>query len=47
LDNAQIRILRACSQRPPAIETTVTRPITDLTDVHFIRRQSVLDGSID
>ena len=34
-------------QRPPAIETTVTRPITDLADVRSIRRQPVLDGLIN
>jgi putative transposase len=34
-------------QRPPAIETPVTRPITDLADVRLIRRQPVLDGLIN
>lgn len=34
-------------QRPPAVETTVTRPITDLADVRSIRRQPVLDGLIN
>lgn len=34
------------SQRPPAVENAVTRPI-DLADVHSIRRQPVLDGSIN
>jgi putative transposase len=34
-------------QRPLAIETPVTRPITDLADVRLIRRQPVLDGLIN
>ncbi|MGH3374965.1 MAG: integrase core domain-containing protein [Actinoallomurus sp.] len=34
-------------QRPPAVETAVTRPITDLADVRSIRRQPVLDGLIN
>jgi putative transposase len=34
-------------QRPPAIETTATRPISDLADVRSIRRQPVLDGLIN
>jgi transposase InsO family protein len=34
-------------QRPPAVETTATRPITDLADVCSIRRQPVLDGLIN
>jgi hypothetical protein len=34
-------------QRPPAVETTATRPITDLADVRSIRRQPVLDGLIN
>jgi hypothetical protein len=35
------------SQRPPAVETTIARPITDLADVRSIRRQPVLDGLIN
>lgn len=35
------------SQRPPAVETAVTRPITDLADVRCIRRQPVLDSLIN
>jgi hypothetical protein len=31
----------------PAIETAVTRPITDLADLRSIRRQPVLDGLIN
>jgi transposase-like protein len=34
------------SQRPPTVETTVTRPITDLADLRSIRRQPILDGLI-
>jgi transposase InsO family protein len=34
-------------QRPPAVETTAMRPITDLADVCSIRRQPVLDGLIN
>jgi putative transposase len=34
-------------QRPPAVETTATRPIMDLADVRSIRRQPVLDGLIN
>ena len=34
-------------QRPPTVETAVTRPITDLADVHSIRQQPVLDGLIN
>lgn len=34
-------------QRPPATETAVTRPITDLADVRSIRRQPVLNGLIN
>ena len=34
-------------QRPPAVETTVTRPITNLADVRSIPRQPVLDGLIN
>lgn len=35
------------SQRPPAVEATAMRPITDLTDICSIRRQPVLDGLIN
>jgi putative transposase len=35
------------SQRPPAVETAVTRPITDLADLRSIQRQPVLDGLIN
>jgi putative transposase len=34
-------------QRPPAVETTAMRPITDLVDVCSIRRKPVLDGLIN
>jgi hypothetical protein len=34
-------------QRPPTVEKTVTRPITDITDLRRIRRQPVLNGLIN
>jgi putative transposase len=34
-------------QRPPAVEATVTRPITDLADLRSIRRRPVLGGLIN
>jgi putative transposase len=35
------------SQRPPAVETAVTRPLTDPADTCSIRRQPILDGLIN
>jgi hypothetical protein len=34
-------------QRPPNVETTVARPITDLADLRSIRRQPILSGLIN
>jgi transposase InsO family protein len=34
-------------QRPPDIESSATRPVTDLADVRSIRRQPILDGLIN
>ena len=34
-------------QRPPTVETTPTRPITNLADLRSIRRQPVLDSLIN
>jgi transposase InsO family protein len=33
-------------QRPPMVETTATRPITDLADARSVRRQPILNGLI-
>jgi hypothetical protein len=33
-------------QRPPMVETTDTRPITDLADLRSVRRHSILGGLI-
>jgi putative transposase len=38
---------QARCQRPPAVETTVTRPITELADVRSIQRKPVLGGLIN
>ncbi|MBC6463512.1 integrase core domain-containing protein [Actinomadura sp. HBU206391] len=35
------------NQRPPMVETTDTRPITDLADVRSVRRQPILSGMIN
>jgi putative transposase len=35
------------SQRPPAVETGVTLPITDLRDTRSVRRQPILNGLIN
>jgi transposase len=34
-------------QRPPNVETTVTRPISDLADFRSVRRQPILGGLIN
>jgi putative transposase len=34
-------------QRPPTVETTIIRPITDLPDLRRIRRQPVLNALIN
>jgi putative transposase len=34
-------------QRPPNVETTATRPISDLADFRSVRRQPILDGLIN
>jgi putative transposase len=34
-------------QRPPKIQTPITRPIADLADLRSIQRQPVLDGLIN
>jgi transposase InsO family protein len=34
-------------QRPPNVETTVTRPITDLADIRSVQRQPILGGLIN
>ena len=34
-------------QRPPNVETTATRPISDLADFRSVRRQTILDGLIN
>jgi putative transposase len=38
---------QARCQRPPAVETTVTRPITEVADVRSIQRKPVLGGLIN
>ena len=35
------------SQRPPIVEATITRPITDLADLRSIQRRPILDGLIN
>jgi putative transposase len=35
------------SQRPPIVDATITRPITDLADLRSIQRRPVLDGLIN
>jgi putative transposase len=45
--DSEYRPHQSRSQGPPAVETTITRPITDLADLRSTRRRPILDGLIN